>query len=255
MPVPRRLKDGLYRVGLFKPMRSVYRALFNRSEFRSEQKMRSFYSEWIAKGDVVFDVGANIGQYTEIFSSLGAQVIAIEPNPKLCEGLRFLSYGGDVTVLPCAAGEAPGRAVLHVYDRHELSSLTDLWLKDAPTVARTKCIGDIEVEVTTLDSTAHEYGVPSLVKIDVEGFDDAVIRGMSFKPRIVSFELNLAFPQVAERCLEAPLFSSGYEFNFVRGPQMDLACSSWLDRNSMKRSLTGLLSGDVGAGDVIARRC
>ena len=82
-----------------------------------------------------------------------------------------------------------------------------------------------------------------------------MIRGMSFKPKIVSFELNLAFPQVAERCLEAPVLSSGYEFNFVRGTQMDLACSSWLDRNSMKSSLTGLLSGDVGSGDVIARRC
>ncbi len=255
MPVPRGLKGGLYRAGLFRPMRSAYRAIFNRSEFRSERKMRTFYSEWIAKGDIVFDVGANIGQYTEIFSSLGAHVIAIEPNPELCEGLRFLTYRGSVTVLPCAAGDTLGRAVLHIYNRDELSSLTDLWSKDAPTMARAKRIGDIEVEVTTLDSTAAEYGVPALVKIDAEGFDDAVIRGMSFKPKIVSFELNLAFPQVAERCLEAPVLSSGYEFNFVRGTQMDLACSSWLDRNSMKSSLTGLLSGDVGSGDVIARRC
>ena len=93
MPVPRGLKGSLYRAGLFRPMRSVYRAIFNRSEFRSERIMCSFYSEWIAKVDLVFDVGANIGQYTEIFSSLGARVIAIEPNPALFEGLRFLTYG------------------------------------------------------------------------------------------------------------------------------------------------------------------
>ena len=254
MPVPWTLKSGLYRAGLFKPARSVYRAIFNRSEFRSERKMRTFYSEWISRGDVVFDVGANIGQYTEVFSSLGAHVIAIEPNPALCKGLRLLKYQGDVTVLPCAAGETPGRAVLHIYDRHELSTLTDLWFKDAPTGARAKCIGNIEVEVTTLDSMAAEYGIPSLVKIDVEGFDDSVIRGMSFKPKVISFEFNLAFPQVAERCLEAPLFSSSYEFNFVYGTQMDFACSAWLDRNSMKRRLTDLLSGDVEFGDVIARR-
>ena len=132
MPVPRGLKGGLYRAGLFRPMRSAYRAIFNRSEFRSERKMRTFYSEWIAKGDIVFDVGANIGQYTEIFSSLGAHVIAIEPNPELCEGLRFLTYRGSVTVLPCAAGDTLGRAVLHIYNRDELSSLTDLWSKTRP---------------------------------------------------------------------------------------------------------------------------
>ena len=118
--------------------------------------------------------------------------------------------------------------------------------------SRAKCIGDIEV--TTLDSMAARYDVPSLVKIDVEGFDDSVIPGMSFKPKMVSFELNVAFPQVAVRCLAAPVFISGYEFNFVRGAQMDFACSSWLDRDSMKDRLSDLLSEDIEFGEVIARR-
>ena len=45
---------------------------------RQTQKMKSFYSHFIGKGDLCFDVGANLGNRAEVFLALGATVVAIE---------------------------------------------------------------------------------------------------------------------------------------------------------------------------------
>ena len=48
---------------------------------KDDQKKLKFYSQFIKKGDLVFDVGANLGNRTKIFLKLGARVVAIEPQP------------------------------------------------------------------------------------------------------------------------------------------------------------------------------
>ena len=58
------------------------------------------------------------------------------------------------------------------------------------------------------------------VKIDAKGYDDHVLKGMSFRPRGLCFEYNWLLPEVVERCFETRALSSGYEFNF--SPGLDL---------------------------------
>jgi hypothetical protein len=43
---------------------------------------RLFYSQWISRGDLCIDVGANVGNRTSVFLTLGASVVAIEPLEK-----------------------------------------------------------------------------------------------------------------------------------------------------------------------------
>ena len=52
-----------------------------------EQSQLAFYSQFIKKGDLVFDVGANVGSRSKLFLNLGAKVVAFEPQPELCEHL------------------------------------------------------------------------------------------------------------------------------------------------------------------------
>jgi hypothetical protein len=164
----------------------------------------------------------------------------------MCRRLNLLKHRGDITVVDCAAGDRVGTVVLHLYDNNDsLSSIGEPWN------GRYKSTGEIPVRMVTLDSLAEKHGIPSFVKVDVEGFDDAVFRGMSFRPRIASFELNLSFPQVAERCLEA--FSSGYEFNFIEGLKMSLVFPIWKNLKFMQSQMRNLLSTNV-YGDVIARK-
>lgn len=114
---------------------------------------------------------------------------------------------------------------------------------------------EIEVESVTLDQLAGQYGVPQFVKIDVEGFDDRVMFGMSFQPFALSFEFNRTLPDVAKRCLTAPVVSSGYEFNFQKIGEMRFASSKWLELAEFAGQLENLAcAGDDEYGDIIARR-
>ena len=60
-------------------------------KFRKQEKrkrMLRFYNQFINQGDLCFDIGANMGDWSEIFLSLGARVIAIEPQMDCANSLR-----------------------------------------------------------------------------------------------------------------------------------------------------------------------
>ena len=97
-------KNILYRTQIFYPLRTAYRAVFDRGELVFARRMREFYSHWIRNGDTVFDIGANHGMYAETFCSLGARVIAVEPNPELCDKLGLIAISRDVIVERRAPG-------------------------------------------------------------------------------------------------------------------------------------------------------
>jgi FkbM family methyltransferase len=250
------LRNRLFGSPLFPAARTAYQSVFNRGKLNNRRKMRSFYSQFIHSGDLVFDVGANVGVYTEIFSELGAEVVAVEPNPFCCRLLQRFAQNRNVTIEPRAAGETPGKIALHLSDNHQLSSVSLDWLEAARQSslhANSHWHGEIEVEVTTLDRLAERYGVPAFVKIDVEGFDDHVVRGMSFKPATLTFEFNRLLPDAADRCLKAPTMSSDYEFNFVHGGKMQCVAPVWSMAEPFGKSLDTLAAKEQ-SGDVIARR-
>ncbi len=219
--------------------------------------MLRFYRPFIRPGTLVFDVGANVGIYTEVFSALGARVVAMEPNPRCCRVLEELAQRELVHVEQCALADTPGTMTLQVCENHLLSALAAN-VNDAaersPGHREATWLGAIEVEVKTLDQIANTYGVPEFVKIDAEGFDDRVLRGASFQPDALTFEFYRHLPDVAMRCLDAPVFASGYEFNYAQGAGMELASSEWLARNELKDQLDALARDGEDYGDVIARR-
>lgn len=62
------------------PLQGAYQFVFNRLFWKYRVALRSFYAQFISPGDLVFDIGANVGSYTEMFLRLGAKVVAAEPN-------------------------------------------------------------------------------------------------------------------------------------------------------------------------------
>jgi FkbM family methyltransferase len=246
------IKRALHRTRLFFPIRSLHRALFDRENFAFERKMRDFYSQWIHPGDLVFDIGANHKMYSETFSVIGARVIAIEPNPTLCDELDVLACGRDLIVVRCAVGDSVGKARMRLFDRDAMGTISTEQKLSAAS-SDVKLIGEIDVSVTTLDLLARKYGSPSFVKIDAEGFDDKVLRGLSFNPEVVTFEFSLDNFNLSKRCLEAPVFRSGlYIFNVTRGRSMECASQYWMDEKHLLGRIEDLLRPEE-YGDVIAR--
>ncbi len=131
-----------------------------------------------AGGDAI-DVGAHIGLWAiTAAQALRGQgrVLALEPYPlsyaRLLENVR-LNGCENVIALQAAASEKPGRAELSVLDEEGVVWST---LRPDPPVP---AIRGIEVETTTVDEQVARLGLrPTFVKMDVEAWEPAVIRGM-----------------------------------------------------------------------------
>ena len=251
------LRELLYDTRLFLPVRSVYQHVFDHLRLALRNRMRDLYGPYIRRGDLGFDVGARMGTYTEVFVELGAKVVAVEPNPACCEKLIRMARSRDIRVESCAAGDAMGRLNLHVCaENPSISTMSEEWFaaaQQSPAHRNNTWLGTVEVDVVTLDQLADRHGVPVLVKIDAEGFDDRVLRGMSFRPRAMSFEFNLEIPDVTQRCLSAAIFAGdSYEFNYVCGMEMQLASDRWMDSAELQERLRNL-AGEHLYGDVLAR--
>lgn len=127
-------------------------------------------------GSVVWDIGANIGLYTLYAAKRGAVVFAFEPHAaNTANLLRNIAHNGfnDVTVVASPLHSTPGSAVFYYRSLESGSSGSQLG-HDGVQVARQL------VEATTLDRL-YEAGLiqaPTLVKIDVDGNEFEILKGM-----------------------------------------------------------------------------
>jgi FkbM family methyltransferase len=233
-------------------LRRTYHFFFNRPYWHLVNQRRLFFSRFVSSGDLVFDIGANVGDYSLDFLSIGAKVVAVEPNPKCLIGLHEIKRDyPSLTIYPAAAGESSGKATLHVGKDHALGTLSQEWIDTAAGAERFKFQNWEEshiVQVLTLDSLIITHGMPSFIKIDVEGFELSALKGLTRLPRCLSFEFNSEALQLTRRCLDLPMFRD-CEYNFCIGQPDKLALARWVD----SAELMACLSKQVGYGDVLVR--
>jgi FkbM family methyltransferase len=245
------------RTGLYGPARGLYRNVFDAPGRKRRDSIRRFYRQIVKRGDLVFDIGANVGAYSEIFASLGAHVVAVEPLPENVLILQNCAYKNRVQVIQAAVGSQIGTGTICRATAHQMASMSREWIDAAQTSPRMKAFdfnwGDeIEVLTTTLDSLSQTYGAPDFIKIDVEGYEDSVLDGLSLQPRHISFEFNPEILQVAQRCLEKPIFSPTSECNFVVGEPERLVLDAWTNKGSVLSHI--IASRPDSFGDIFVRR-
>jgi FkbM family methyltransferase len=150
----------------------------------------------------VWDVGANIGLYTQKFLKVvgvSGQVIAIEPAPfsaKLCKDIAGKDIGGsNLLVVESALGSKEGIAKLEVSDEYPTASTNRI---SSNTDRNT-----VSVPILTGDSLALKLGsFPNLIKIDVEGFEVEVLKGMTevlHSPSLKAIFIEVHFKLLEER--------------------------------------------------------
>lgn len=227
--------------------RAAHRLLFARAE---RQQQREHFRPLLPPGALAFDVGANRGEISELFAGLGARVVAVEPNPALAEGLRR-RFRGRVIVEAAAVGAAEGTATLRLGKDDAHSTLSPDWVERAPTADR--WAEAIEVPVTTLDALAARHGRPHLVKIDVEGFEDAVLAGLSKAPPAVVFEFQCAALEVAARAIRRLEELGDYRFNATALEERRFLLPETVGGDAVLAALAELRARDGAAyGDVYA---
>jgi FkbM family methyltransferase len=143
-------------------------------------------------GDIFFDAGANRGYYTLLALKCGASVTAFEPVPRLYQtlqtNLRMNGIDRQATLEPLALGEDTHTATIYVASRKDDGSHSLIAGVEASAVVQQ------EVQVTSLDQyLVEKRDVPSLIKIDVEGYEARVLDGAqmvlnTIQPPVLIFE-------------------------------------------------------------------
>lgn len=222
------------------------------------QRMDKLNACFVQPGALVFDIGAHVGDRTGSFLRLGAEVVALEPQPLVFRALRAL-YGRrrNVTLLAQAAGEVEGDMDLRINTANPTvatvaSDFVDAAL-GAPGWEGQVWDHSVKVNVTTLDALIARHGAPNFIKIDVEGHEPAVLRGLTTPVPCLSFEVTMIHRRSALKCVDLLSALGHYEYNFSTGEAHALEHAPWLDANAMK-SWINALADTINSGDVYARQ-
>jgi FkbM family methyltransferase len=257
-------RAGLYHRLKTSSVRELYWNVAGRKQIVAREKQISFYRQFLAEmrpGDLIFDVGANEGFKTDLFLRLGARVIAIEPDETNQSILResFVKFRlvrkplvivgkavSDKSAVETMWIDGPGSAV---------NTLSQKWATALKgNKARHTCghcgldfARQKTVETTTLEELIAAHGVPIFIKIDVEGYELNVIRGLQRPVRYLSFEVNLPeFRPEGMQCVEllGRLAAAG-KFNYAVDCEQGLALERWLGKDEFLNVLEKHTEGAI----------
>ncbi|MFX0136629.1 MAG: FkbM family methyltransferase [Candidatus Hodarchaeota archaeon] len=193
-------------------------------------KLMNFYSKFINKGDLCFDVGSNVGDITKILSNLGARIISIEPQKKCIKFLKIISKRNkNIILVGKAVGDRVGFGEIFICkDDSGYSTMSKKMKHEGRFSSYLKWGYGHKIPVTTLDTLISEYGCPKYCKIDVEGYEEFIFKGLTKKIPIISFEFHREFFKTAKNCINH-LQALGYkEFNCVIAFSTKFLLNSWV---------------------------
>jgi FkbM family methyltransferase len=222
-----------------------------------DQRRVAFYGAWLGRGDLCFDVGANLGNRSKVFLHLGARVVAVEPQSE-CARVLAAAFGREVsfTLVEQALGAEAGTGTIRIPEASTIASMSTEWVdavQESGRFAGYHWDREQSVAVTTLDALIATHGVPSFVKIDVEGFEGQVVRGLSQPVGVMSLEftperIGDTFDAIAHLATLGQV-----ELNYAMGEAMRLELDTWTDPGNLKRLFEASSFNAEDFGDVYVR--
>jgi FkbM family methyltransferase len=211
----------------------------------------AFFGQLAGPGSLVFDVGSNVGDKAAIFLALGARVVAFEPQPMCLRLLRKRFRGDpDIEIVDAGIADKTGQLTMSVCaSAKTISTFSPDW-KDGR-FRDFRWDEQVVVPVITLDAAIQRFGVPDHTKVDVEGFEESVLAGLTQKAGTLSFEFAWEFIDKTARCLNL-VGRIGYgEFNIALGEDPEFIGPGWMTAAEVlafiRDSADQLLWGDVYA--------
>lgn len=166
--------------------------------------------------DILYDVGANMGQYAMFAAKRGLTVHAFEPESQnfalLCRNIALNKL--PVTAWPLALSDKSGLDVFHVTtvmpggSCHSYGEQVNYMLQPKDFAFKQGSCA------TTIDEFANQYGAPQHIKIDVDGFEHKVLEGAKMTLLLVKsvlVEINTHLQE--HRDIHQMMANLGFEFD------------------------------------------
>ena len=221
----------------------------------NQKKRLNFYSTLIKKNDLCFDIGANYGNRSEVFLKLGAKVVAFEPQPKPLKFLRR-KFKDKIIVEDKALGPNVGKSDLFISSASTLTSMSEEWIDEVKNIRfkQANWNDKIEVEVTTLDEMIEKYGKPAFCKIDVEGFEIEVLKGLTQPIGTISFEFTI--PEFVDKAIDGVNYLKKLDkilCNYSSGETLVFAFDKWLNPQDFIQVFKNLPDKGIVDGDIYVK--
>lgn len=167
----------------------------------------------INPGDLVFDIGANVGNATKLFKELGAKVIAVEPNLEISS-----SVTADILANK-ACTDTDGN-IIRLYlpnsdSMGTLSTLATTVITNTQNIFWSPVFTDqryLDAETVSINSLIKQYGLPRYIKIDIEGGEEIALKGLSQPVDYLSFEVHSWDIESGVRNCQKMLSLGNYKF-------------------------------------------
>jgi len=220
-------------------------------------KELDFYSQLIKRKDLCFDIGANVGDKTNVFMRLGAAVVAVEPQESCWRVLKRRFKNDNVSIEAVALADKEGTKTLFVDRSSTLSSMSQDWIEAVKQSgrfsSRHKWDYKIPVQATTLDALIEKYGKPVFCKIDVEGAEFEALQGLSQPIKTISLEFVTEHIEPTLSCIDYLSGLGRAEFNYCLGGSMSFALLNWVDCHKIMAELSIMDKAIDNYGDIYVR--
>ena len=157
--------------------------------------------------NLIYDIGANQGDFTESFLGDETTVISVEPNPVIFKKLqnRFTDNENVITINKAVSSDK-GEVEFYVPTlerKHTISTCSKNWFEGRFKYVFDEGYKTLKVESVSIDDLIEEYGFPSRIKIDVEGYEYNVIQSLTKKidDCVISFEWTSEIIEEARKIL------------------------------------------------------
>lgn len=142
---------------------------------------------------LIFDIGANVGEWAKANSNDSTKIISVEASPITFEKLKS-NVIDNKNIIPLNYAVHPTDSshvsFFHSHRAHTLSTLNKDWLTSSSSRFESykDSIEEMTVSTISIDRLIDIYGLPDLIKIDVEGAEHIVVKALTKKVPVLCFE-------------------------------------------------------------------
>lgn len=194
------IKNSLYYSLRYSFAFRLYQVFFKTQDINQQRHEVTFYKSFLSSCNLIFDIGAYDGHKTVAFLKLAGTIVCCEPeglNYKILK-TRFRHKKKRVFIENKALSNITGFAEFYIHHPGSaFNTLSPKWKALLETDNEKKWNEKIsfsdkeQTEITTLDILIEKYGVPDFIKIDVEGSESLVLKGLTQPVACLSFEMLL----------------------------------------------------------------